>query len=94
MRSRIFLAICTPATAIRSIPARIGRIQRSVFVVRGGAATGVGSGVGSSVGRGVGVETVSSETGIGVQDYRIHDTTFDGVYPSDHFPIALRITLD
>lgn len=35
-----------------------------------------------------------SETGIGVQDYRILDTTFDGVYPSDHFPIALRITLD
>lgn len=34
-----------------------------------------------------------SKTGIAVQDYRILDTTFDGVYPSDHFPIALRITL-
>ena len=35
-----------------------------------------------------------SKTGIGVQSYRILDTTFDGVYPSDHFPIALRITLE
>ncbi len=35
-----------------------------------------------------------SKTGIGVQSYRILDTTFDGAYPSDHFPIALRMTLE
>lgn len=35
-----------------------------------------------------------SETGIGVQSYQILDTAFDGVYPSDHFPIALRMTLE
>ncbi len=35
-----------------------------------------------------------SKTGIGVQSYKILDTTFDGVYPSDHFPIALRMTLE
>lgn len=35
-----------------------------------------------------------SRSGIAVQSYRILATTFDGVYPSDHFPIALRMTLD
>lgn len=35
-----------------------------------------------------------SKTGIAVQSYRILDTTFDGAYPSDHFPIALRMTLE
>ena len=35
-----------------------------------------------------------SKTGIGVQSYQILDTTFDGAYPSDHFPIALRIELE
>ncbi len=35
-----------------------------------------------------------SKTGIAVQSYQILDTTFDGVYPSDHFPIALRLTLE
>lgn len=35
-----------------------------------------------------------SKTGISVQSYQILDTTFDGAYPSDHFPIALRMTLD
>ena len=35
-----------------------------------------------------------SKTGIGVQSYQILDKTFDGVYPSDHFPIALHMTLE
>ena len=35
-----------------------------------------------------------SKTGIGVLAYRILDTTFDGAYPSDHFPIALHMTLE
>ena len=35
-----------------------------------------------------------SKTGIAVQSYSILNTTFDGVYPSDHFPIALRMTLE
>ncbi len=35
-----------------------------------------------------------SKTGVGVLSYRILDTTFDGAYPSDHFPIALRMTLE
>ena len=34
-----------------------------------------------------------SKTGIAVSDYRIVDTTYDGVYPSDHFPIVLRMAL-
>jgi endonuclease/exonuclease/phosphatase family metal-dependent hydrolase len=35
-----------------------------------------------------------SKTGITVNDYRIIRTTFDGAYPSDHFPILLKITVD
>ena len=35
-----------------------------------------------------------SKTGVDVTDYRIADTLYDGVYPSDHFPILLRITLE
>ncbi|MBQ7541357.1 MAG: endonuclease/exonuclease/phosphatase family protein [Clostridia bacterium] len=34
-----------------------------------------------------------SKSGIDVQDYRIVTTLYDGVYPSDHFPIALEIKL-
>lgn len=34
-----------------------------------------------------------SKTGISVSDYRIADTVYDGVYPSDHFPILLHIDL-
>lgn len=34
-----------------------------------------------------------SKTGIAVSDYRIVDTLYDGVYPSDHFPIATQIEL-
>lgn len=34
-----------------------------------------------------------SKTGIAVNEYRIIDTTYDGVYPSDHFPIYLEISL-
>ena len=30
---------------------------------------------------------------ITVNDYFVYDKTFDGVYPSDHFPIVLRIEL-
>ena len=32
-----------------------------------------------------------SKTGIAVSDYRIVRTLYDGVYPSDHFPILLEI---
>ena len=35
-----------------------------------------------------------SKTGIAVSAYRVVDTTYDGVYPSDHFPILLRMTLE
>lgn len=34
-----------------------------------------------------------SKTGIAVSRYQIIDTTYDGVYPSDHFPIVMEITL-
>ena len=34
-----------------------------------------------------------SETGIDVQSYKIVTTLYDGVYPSDHFPIAMQIRL-
>ena len=34
-----------------------------------------------------------SKTGVRVTDYRIVDTTYDGVYPSDHFPIVMRMEL-
>ena len=35
-----------------------------------------------------------SKTGIAVNAYKIIDTTYDGVYPSDHFPITVNITLE
>ncbi len=35
-----------------------------------------------------------SKTGIGVKDYKILDKTYDGVYPSDHFPIVMSFTLE
>ena len=35
-----------------------------------------------------------SKTGIKVSEYRIIDTTYDGVYPSDHFSIAVKITIE
>ena len=35
-----------------------------------------------------------SKTGIKVNKFRIIDTTYDGVYPSDHFPITVNISLD
>ena len=35
-----------------------------------------------------------SKEGIRVNEYRIIQTTYDGVYPSDHFPIVINITLD
>ena len=35
-----------------------------------------------------------SKTGITVNEYRIITTTYDGVYPSDHFPIMLKMNLD
>ena len=34
-----------------------------------------------------------SKEGIAVEQYRIIDTTYDGVYPSDHFPTAVTVTL-
>lgn len=34
-----------------------------------------------------------SKTGIAVNEYKIIDTTYDGVYPSDHFPIYMEISL-
>ncbi len=35
-----------------------------------------------------------SKAGITVNEYKIIDTTYDGVYPSDHFPIYMDISLD
>lgn len=35
-----------------------------------------------------------SKTGIDVNEYKIVDTTYDGVYPSDHFPIVIKISMD
>ena len=32
-------------------------------------------------------------TSVTVNDYFVYDKTFDGVYPSDHFPIVLKIIL-
>ncbi|MCH5197461.1 MAG: endonuclease/exonuclease/phosphatase family protein [Oscillospiraceae bacterium] len=34
-----------------------------------------------------------SKTGIDVSEYKIVDTTYDGIYPSDHFPIVIKIAL-
>ena len=34
-----------------------------------------------------------SKEGIAVNEYRVIDTVYDGAYPSDHFPIALKIEL-
>ena len=34
-----------------------------------------------------------SKTGIKVNEYKVVDTTFDGVYPSDHFQIMIKINL-
>ena len=34
-----------------------------------------------------------SKTGITVNEYKVIDKTFDGVYPSDHFPIYLSINI-
>ncbi|MBQ7596331.1 MAG: endonuclease/exonuclease/phosphatase family protein [Clostridia bacterium] len=34
-----------------------------------------------------------SKTGIEVKDYRIIKKTYDGVYPSDHFPIKMEFTV-
>ena len=35
-----------------------------------------------------------SKTGIKVLQYKVIRTTYDGVYPSDHFPIKLKINLE
>ncbi len=35
-----------------------------------------------------------SKKGIAVSEYRIIEDTYDGVYPSDHFPIMIKITLE
>ena len=35
-----------------------------------------------------------SKSGIAVTDYRIVDTLYDGVYPSDHFPIVLHMAVE
>lgn len=35
-----------------------------------------------------------SKSGIQVNEYKIINTTYDGVYPSDHFPIEIKIELD
>lgn len=35
-----------------------------------------------------------SKSGIRVNEYKIIDTTYDGVYPSDHFPIEIKIELE
>ena len=35
-----------------------------------------------------------SKSGIQVDDYKIIQTTYDGVYPSDHFPIYMEIELN
>ena len=34
-----------------------------------------------------------SKTGIAVSQYKVIRTTYDGVYPSDHFPIRLKMNL-
>ncbi len=34
-----------------------------------------------------------SKTGFTVNSYKVVDTTYDGVYPSDHFPILIKLTL-
>ena len=34
-----------------------------------------------------------SKTGIDVESYKVLRNTFDGAYPSDHYPIRLRMTL-
>ena len=34
-----------------------------------------------------------SKTGITAQSFEIVKNTYDGVYPSDHFPIAVTLTL-
>lgn len=35
-----------------------------------------------------------SKTGITVNEYKVVTDTYDGVYPSDHFPIVMKFTLD
>lgn len=35
-----------------------------------------------------------SKMGFSVNSYRVIDTLYDGVYPSDHFPILVNLTLD
>ncbi len=35
-----------------------------------------------------------SKTGFTVSSYRVVDTLYDGVYPSDHFPLLVSLTLD
>ena len=35
-----------------------------------------------------------SKEGIAVNEYKIIDSTYDGVYPSDHYSIAMKITLE
>lgn len=34
-----------------------------------------------------------SKTGFEVNSYKVVTTTYDGVYPSDHFPIVTALTL-
>ena len=34
-----------------------------------------------------------SKTGINVKSYKVVTDTFDGVYPSDHFPLLAEFTL-
>ena len=34
-----------------------------------------------------------SKTGFRVNSYNVVRTTYDGVYPSDHFPITASLTL-
>ena len=35
-----------------------------------------------------------SKTGIKVSEYKVVTDTYDGVYPSDHFPIVMKFTLE
>ena len=35
-----------------------------------------------------------SKTGFTVEQYKVVDTTYDGVYPSDHFPILVDLVLE
>ena len=35
-----------------------------------------------------------TKTGINVEQFRIIRTTYDGVYPSDHYQIMMKMTLD